>query len=60
MRRRSIPSKNKKFQNLLDALEGLKRVALAFSGGLDSTFLLHAARQVLRREDVLAITCVTE
>lgn len=34
----------------------LGRVAVAFSGGVDSTALLHACRRVLGREKVLAVT----
>lgn len=47
-----------KYRNLLRELRSLGRVAVAFSGGLDSTFLLHAARQALA-DDVLAVTLVT-
>jgi uncharacterized protein len=50
--------KFKKFQDLLHELHALGRVAVAFSGGLDSTLLLYAARQALQEDDVLAITCV--
>jgi uncharacterized protein len=34
--------KNKKFQNLLDTLKAMQSVLLAYSGGVDSTFLLKA------------------
>ena len=33
-----------KYQKLLDYLKGLESVAVAFSGGVDSTFLLAAAK----------------
>ena len=44
-----------KLKNLKDYLKKLGKVAVAFSGGVDSTFLLMAAHQVLG-ENVLAIT----
>lgn len=56
----AVPSKNTKFRNLLGAVQALERVAVAFSGGLDSTLLLYAARQVLGHDGVVAMTCVTE
>ena len=34
-----------KYQKLLDYLKGLESVAVAFSGGVDSTFLLAAAKE---------------
>ncbi len=51
-------TQNKKYRNLLRELHSLGRAVVAFSGGLDSTFLLHAARQALA-DDVLAVTLVT-
>ena len=36
-----------KYQKLLDYLKGLESVAVAFSGGVDSTFLLASAKEAL-------------
>ncbi len=46
---------NQKFENLKNLLKQLGNVAVAFSGGVDSTFLLKAAQEVLN-EKVTAIT----
>ena len=43
-----------KYQNLLDSLKADAKVAIAFSGGVDSTFLLKAAVVTLGAENVLA------
>lgn len=47
-----------KLSALRDRLRGLRRVAVAFSGGLDSSFLLTVAVQTLP-DNVLAITLVS-
>lgn len=52
-------SKEKNVQ-LQEILLGLKRVAVAYSGGIDSTFLLYSAVQTLGGENVKAYTCVSE
>ncbi|APC40433.1 ATP-dependent sacrificial sulfur transferase LarE [Clostridium estertheticum] len=44
-----------KFQKLKDNIQGLKSVAIAYSGGVDSTFLLKVAADVLGNK-VIAIT----
>jgi uncharacterized protein len=45
----------KKYDALIRYLEKLDNLAVAFSGGVDSVFLLHAAKEALG-EDVLALT----
>lgn len=47
-----------KYKLLLKLLEKLERVSVAFSGGVDSTFLLAAAKKVLGNH-VLALTVKT-
>ena len=49
-----------KLDRLSDRLRELDKVVVAFSGGVDSTFLLRAARDVLGRNRVLAVTAVSE
>jgi pyridinium-3,5-biscarboxylic acid mononucleotide sulfurtransferase len=49
-----------KLDRLNARLRELNRVLVAFSGGVDSTFLLRAAREVLGRDRVLAVTAVSE
>lgn len=44
-----------KYSNLLDIIKRHGRAVVAFSGGVDSSFLCYAARKVLG-DDVLAIT----
>lgn len=46
---------NRKYGELLEVLQSLQRVVVAFSGGVDSAFLLAAAREALGK-DVLAVT----
>lgn len=48
MSRSSIPDETQqKFENLQDILKSMKKVLVAFSGGVDSTFLLKVAQDVL-------------
>ncbi|MEE9914031.1 MAG: ATP-dependent sacrificial sulfur transferase LarE [Deltaproteobacteria bacterium] len=44
---RKIKATNEKYNNLLAALKCLKHAAVAFSGGVDSSFLLAAAKEAL-------------
>ncbi len=44
-----------KYDGLLEYFKSLRSVAIAFSGGVDSTFLLYAAHEALGR-NVIAIT----
>lgn len=50
---------NKKYHRLQDILQSLQSAVLAFSGGVDSTFLLWAAKKVLG-ENLLAVTFKSE
>ena len=47
-----------KFRNLQQLLKDMGRVLIAYSGGVDSTLLLKAARDVLN-ENVLAVTALS-
>ena len=47
-----------KYQVLLNYLKELGSVAIAFSGGVDSTFLLAAAKEALG-DNVIALTAMS-
>jgi uncharacterized protein len=49
---------NKKFQNLLTILQGMRSALLAFSSGVDSTFLLKAIQ--VSGINALSVTAATE
>jgi len=49
---------NSKYQKLIQYLKNLQRVAVAFSGGVDSVFLLKSAKEALGNR-VLAVTVVS-
>jgi len=53
-------SKNRKIIRLQKTLKLLKSVLIAYSGGVDSTFLLKIAVDTLGRENVLAVTARSE
>lgn len=47
-----------KLEKLIDNLKNMKNVAIAFSGGVDSTFLLKVAKETLK-DKVVAITVIS-
>jgi uncharacterized protein len=49
-----------KLAKLRALLAKYKRVLLAYSGGVDSTFLLYTALKTLGRDNLLAVTAVSE
>lgn len=49
-----------KLEKLRKILKGMKSVVVAYSGGLDSTFLLKVALDLLSRRNVLAVTARSE
>ncbi|MCF8565841.1 ATP-dependent sacrificial sulfur transferase LarE [Alicyclobacillus tolerans] len=49
-----------KYEKLQGVLQSLDRVVVAFSGGVDSTFLLKAALETLGTDRVLAVTADSE
>jgi len=49
-----------KYHKLLDILRALKKCAVCFSGGIDSFFLLYAAKEALGTENVMAVTLKTD
>ncbi|CAM4018756.1 ATP-dependent sacrificial sulfur transferase LarE [Lederbergia lenta] len=49
-----------KYEKLTSILQEMEKVVVAFSGGVDSTFLLKAAMDTLGTENVLAVTADSE
>lgn len=47
---------DQKLERMKEVIRPLKRVAVAFSAGVDSTFVLKIALDVLGRENVIAVT----
>lgn len=52
--------KNSKYSDLISFIKKKEKVAIAFSGGVDSTFLLYAAKEALGKNNVLAVTINSE
>jgi pyridinium-3,5-biscarboxylic acid mononucleotide sulfurtransferase len=50
----------RKYEHLKEILKEMENVVVAFSGGVDSTFLLKVAVDVLGAENVLAVTADSE
>jgi uncharacterized protein len=50
------PDRTEKLHSLREIIDGMGKVVLAFSGGVDSTFLLKVALESLGTENVLAVT----
>ncbi|MEK3886849.1 ATP-dependent sacrificial sulfur transferase LarE [Bacillus sp. FSL K6-3431] len=50
----------KKYERLTSILQEMQKVVVAFSGGVDSTFLLKAAVDTLGKDNVLAVTADSE
>jgi len=55
----NVAETEKKFDELKKILSGYKSLLIAFSGGVDSTFLLKVAKDVLG-DNVLAVTALSE
>lgn len=52
-------STQEKFLSLKENLKNLKKVLIAFSGGVDSTLLLKVAKDTLGTDNVVALTAVS-
>lgn len=57
---KSMSRTSEKNQLLGEILSGMKRVVVAFSGGVDSALVLKRAQQVLGVENVLAVVVASE
>ncbi len=51
-----VKSKKSKVKKLKDILQSMSKVLIAYSGGVDSTFLVKIAKDTLGKENVLAVT----
>ena len=56
----NLDTMRKKLECLKEKIRGYGRLAVAFSGGVDSAFLLWAAAEALGRDHVLALTAVSD
>ena len=50
---------SEKYESLITYIKSYDAIAIALSGGIDSTFLLHAANEALSHEKVMAFTIQT-
>lgn len=60
--REAMPHQTEKLGHLREILQGMERVTIAFSGGIDSSFLLHSACVALGADKVAAfqaVSCLT-
>ena len=48
-----------KFQHLIDSIKQYEKVAIAYSGGIDSTLLLYAAKKALGSANIFALTLIS-
>ena len=55
-----MPLVKSKIKTLRKILKDLKTVVIAYSGGVDSTFLLKVLSDTLQKKDILAVTAVSE
>ncbi|NQT06618.1 MAG: ATP-dependent sacrificial sulfur transferase LarE, partial [Candidatus Omnitrophica bacterium] len=53
-------NKEDKLKRLRSILAKMRRVVIAYSGGVDSTFLLYIAKDVLGSDGILAVTAASE
>jgi len=54
------PELQSKFKRLIQTISDYEKVVVAFSGGLDSGFVLYSAVKALGKENVLAVTADSE
>jgi uncharacterized protein len=50
---------NEKYKSLISNIKSAERLAVAFSGGIDSAFLLYAASEALGNKNIIAVTIKT-